>query len=356
MSINLSLDTVLYEEIGSTGRKGQVLVRDRASQQILLKKMLSNYNRNVYTYLKEHPSKYVPKVYDIFEQEGQLIVIEELVSGQTLDYILENQTISEVDKVEIIREICRGLIVLHSASPQIIHRDLKATNIMITADGQLKIIDYDAAKTFKKDASQDTVLMGTHGFAAPEQYGFGQSDARTDIYALGILMKWMLEANTQYQRIIAKATMLDPKDRYQTAQEMLMALGGTHEENPAMSGSIFYKKDAWINVPGFRTKTPWKMFVAIFGYLLLLDFAFASNLTIPDGTTPTLKLLIIDHIVVFGLGLSTIDLFTNWLNVFPQLPWLKAKNRILRWIGYGLTEFGMLFLWVIVDLLLEEIL
>ena len=190
----------------------------------LLKKELKYYDKAVFDYLKCNHNRHIPVIFDYYEEDGVLIVTEEKIEGVTLDKYLEEHTLSRKEKIKLIEDLCDGLIFLHNAPVPIIHRDIKASNIMIDNGGVLKIIDYDAAKTYKDGESRDTVLIGTAGAAAPEQYGFAQSDPRTDVYAVGMLMSEIFAGDHIYDSVIAKATNLDPKHRYQSIKSLKMAL------------------------------------------------------------------------------------------------------------------------------------
>lgn len=216
--LELLCEQALYEEIRNLG-DGKSIVRDVPTGRLFYRKVLTVYNTQVFAYLKDHKSRYVPRI-ESFREDGEtLIVIEEFVQGRTLHDILENEDepLPFQERIRILTEICDGLSFLHSAHPPIIHRDLKASNIMLTEDGVVKIIDYDAAKIYVRGEKKDTVLMGTHGVAAPEQYGFAPSDVRTDIFALGKLIERMLPDNVDAARIVARATHIDPKKRYSSA-------------------------------------------------------------------------------------------------------------------------------------------
>lgn len=234
-------EEALYEKIQDLG-DGKTIVRDVATGRLLYRKVLKVYNPQVFTYLRDHRSRYVPRIESIREEEDALVVIEEYIQGRTLENVLEEaeaETAGQTDpvkdgsagpgqdnplpfqeRIRILTEICDGLTFLHSAQPPIIHRDLKASNIMLTEDGVVKIIDYDAAKIYVSGEKKDTVLMGTHGVAAPEQYGFAPSDVRTDIYGLGKLVERMLPDNVDADRVVARATHMDPKKRYASAAQM----------------------------------------------------------------------------------------------------------------------------------------
>ena len=126
---------------------------------------------------------------------------------------------------QIFIELCEGLSALHKA--RIIHRDIKPSNIILGDDGHVKLIDFDAARTLKPAADKDTVFVGTDGFAPPEQYGFTQTDQRSDIYALGITMKVLLGEDyhhSRYRRIIEKCTRFSPEYRYKSMDKVRHAV------------------------------------------------------------------------------------------------------------------------------------
>lgn len=126
---------------------------------------------------------------------------------------------------QIFIELCEGLSALHKA--RIIHRDIKPSNIILGDDGHVKLIDFDAARILKPAADKDTVFVGTDGFAPPEQYGFTQTDQRSDIYALGITMKVLLGEDYQhsrYRRIIEKCTRFSPEYRYKSMDKVRNAV------------------------------------------------------------------------------------------------------------------------------------
>ena len=214
-------EQALYEEIQELG-DGKSIVRDVPTGKLFYRKELKVFNLQVFAYLKDHKSRYVPRVESIREDGDTLIVIEELVQGRTLEEILgdEKEPVSFGERIRILTELCDGLSYLHNAEPPIIHRDLKASNVMLTEDGVVKIIDYDAAKIYVSGEKKDTVLMGTHGVAAPEQYGFAASDVRTDIFGLGKLIERMLPDNVDAARIVARATHMDPEKRYSSAAQI----------------------------------------------------------------------------------------------------------------------------------------
>ncbi|MBR5970390.1 MAG: serine/threonine protein kinase [Lachnospiraceae bacterium] len=225
MDLKRECQKTFYRELYHFEDKTQRLLMDETTQKLYLRKEKQFYDLQVYHYLKTHHSPYLANVHDFWEEDGKLVIIEEYIEGQTLENILQQtQALQQGEAMRILACICEGLRFLHQAVPQIVHRDLKAANVMLTKDGAVKLIDYDAAKTVKDGADRDTMLIGTQGNAAPEQYGFAQSDARTDIYALGILIRGLFPGTPQYAPVIQKATQMDPSARYQSTDELLRAI------------------------------------------------------------------------------------------------------------------------------------
>lgn len=212
--------TELYHVKGDDKTSVSV-VKDPKTGVICTCKELSVYDTRVFEYLKDHEDPHVPRIYAYEEQNGRLTVIEEFVRGETLDYVLQNRKLKKKEKIRILEEICGALEFLHSARPlPIIHRDLKPANVMLAENDRVVLIDYDAAKVFTPGKMRDTALIGTMGHAAPEQYGFAQSDERTDVYAVGVMIREMFPKDFRMKKIADKATQISPRDRYESAAEL----------------------------------------------------------------------------------------------------------------------------------------
>src|SRR5437667_6084943 len=133
----------------------------------------------------KHPN--LPNVSDVFEEGGKAYVVMEFIEGRTLEELQDEQN-GPLDECLVMGwalQLCTVLHYLHTRPQPIIFRDLKPTNVMVTADGEIKLIDFGIARIFKATVTKDTSLLGSQGYAPLEQYGRGQSDARSDIYALG---------------------------------------------------------------------------------------------------------------------------------------------------------------------------
>ncbi|MBR5179216.1 MAG: protein kinase [Lachnospiraceae bacterium] len=229
-----SLKLSYYKEIATLDVSHNiVMVQHVETSRTYVKKTLSLYNRDVYEELISHPVSGVPKIFEISEYEGKLIVIEEYISGITLEKLLEEKGKLSKDQVCSYGEIlCDILIGLHSLTPPVIHRDIKPSNIILTDSEKLVLVDLNGAKLADPSQEKDTTLIGTTGYAAPEQYGFGSSNVQTDLYAVGRLMTCLLTGSPDnveqcpdtLKGIIKKCIQLDPSKRYSSARQLKSAL------------------------------------------------------------------------------------------------------------------------------------
>lgn len=200
-----------------------LLVRESEGEQLLVRKALKE-QCPIYSELLNCPHPYLPKLYDVEISDNGTTIFEEYIEGQSLG----KAELSERQLCNAVKELCSVLGFLHGKG--IIHRDIKPSNIILAKDGHIRLIDFDAARMTKGDAEQDTTLLGTRGYAPPEQYGFAQTDSRTDIYSLGMTFRQLLgeKADTfLYRRIIKKCTNLNPNNRYQSVMRVKKALDYT---------------------------------------------------------------------------------------------------------------------------------
>ena len=211
--------------IKESDKSSVLLIREKESSQLYVQKRLTGIH-HIYELLQECPHPFIPQIYDVEITESTTMVIEEYIKGQPP----EVGAIDAKDVRAIIKELCAVLEFLHGKG--IIHRDIKPSNIILAEDGHIRLIDFDAARVLKDEAEQDTRLLGTRDYAAPEQYGFAQTDERTDIFALGVTFGHLLGKNAQkprYRRVINKCTDLDPNKRYQSARQIKNAVSYSHQ-------------------------------------------------------------------------------------------------------------------------------
>lgn len=219
----IKISLVFYEGIGSA-----------CVLKICKKRDLSEVCRRLAEV--RHPN--VAVVYDWFFDGKDTYILEEFLHGTTLGQQLEQgEVFAEKETVKIISEVCNGLEVLHGQKPPVVHNDITTSNIMICEDQTIKLFDFDISRTYKDGADKNTRLFGTEEYAAPEHYGYGQSEPRTDIYSLGVVMHEMLTGKPlatdhkmiykgKLKKIIGKCIEISPKNRYDSARQLRMALEG----------------------------------------------------------------------------------------------------------------------------------
>ncbi len=202
--------------------------------------MLRVYDQEVpaYQMLVGRSCQYLPQVYRAGEIAGLFVVEEEYIDGVSLLEMISGGYRFDVQRtIALSLKICSALDFLHASG--FIHRDVKPEHVLLTEGDGLALIDLDASMKILPDKKNDTQLIGTAMYAAPEQFGITRSDARTDVYAMGLLMNEMLTGVhptvKQYRegrlgKIIEKCTRINPEDRYQSITELAEALHSAEVE------------------------------------------------------------------------------------------------------------------------------
>ena len=196
------------------------LVIDTETGKKVVRKELSGRHL-IYSKLQTIYHPYLPNILSVRLENGKTIVTEEYIEGASLGRI----SLSERGLTRAFLELCQVLEFLHGHG--ILHRDIKPEHILLAPDGHIRLIDFDAAREPKADEVQDTRLLGTRGYAPPEQFGFAQTDARADLYALGATFRQLLgpvARKGRWRHILRRCTALDPKDRYASAGQIRRAV------------------------------------------------------------------------------------------------------------------------------------
>ena len=193
----------------------------------------------------------VPKAYRIFEENGEVYLVREYIEGMSLaQMVLQKGGISEAEICRISRKICQTAEQFQNPDEPMIHRDIKPENIVVTPGDEVVFIDFGTMRSYKKDGSRDTFVVGTRGTAAPEQYGYTQTDQRTDVYAIGQTMLYMVSesyemnqlsecaVSRRMKKIIEKACSFEPDKRYGDAAQLRRAV----EKCQANNRKKVYKK------------------------------------------------------------------------------------------------------------------
>ncbi len=235
----------------------------------------------VYEKIKNLKSDNLAEVYDVFCDDGKYYVLREYAQGTVLcDYLEQHGTVSAQFAEDTVSGICDGLTALHGAG--IVHRDITPNNIVLCPEP--KLIDYGISRTIKANKGRDTEILGTRGFAAPEQFGFHQTGPEADIYSVGVLLNYMLTGRYPYEkiaagrfeRIIRKCTQIDDTKRYESAAQLKSAVK-RHGVSAALS-----------KLPGFRQDLLWQEIpttIYIIGVVLYFIFSVGFSLKDKEYTT-----------------------------------------------------------------------
>ena len=382
MDLSHDSDMSYYKVIAVLSEPHQVfLIQHQKTKKIFVKKVLTVFNPEIYTRLREHPVEGVPRIITLIPENDSLTVIEEYVPGTSLREKIENRDLTSGDILRYIQDLCAILKKLHSQRPAVIHRDIKPSNVMITVYNRAVLLDFNAAKYFTPESDRDTVLLGTEGYAAPEQYGFGASSPQTDIYALGILLREMAAAvrscgegagpaggirlekapgdcfgktsgtaasfRKRMDAIIRKCTQLDPAERYGSVEELSRDLSALTDGRQDLRVSDRLKKYL---LPGFRTGSPWKMAGASFGYLLMAWLSFTLKIAGTQGLA-----LWVARVSAFAILMSIVLGSFNYLGIQQAVPLCRNKRRLVRVLGIVLLDAGisgmLFFLLVLVEVI-----
>ena len=225
-ALNHEYDTL--KELKASERGRVSVIRHRQSGTRYVFRQFEG-NSEVYQRLLTVSCPNLPQIYEVGERDGKTAVLEEYIQGDTLAYLLAGDVLTAKEAKNITMQLCSALWVLHSMGA--VHRDIKPENVILRGD-EVVLIDFDASRIFKSESETDTRILGTTGYAAPEQYGISQSDERADIYALGVLLNIMLTgkhpskelASGRMGRIVQKCTMTNPKKRYKNVRHLMEAL------------------------------------------------------------------------------------------------------------------------------------
>ena len=283
-----------YEQLTALDAAGKVwLVKDVTTSKIFVKKHIICESLEIYTRLQAAKVPGIPEICHVFEEDdGSAIVIEEYIHGEDLEKIRKSRTFSHVEIADIGLQLCAILSKIHAMEPPIICRDIKPSNIVQSGD-KYYLVDFNIAREYEPNQTQDTHLLGTFTYASPEQYGFAQTNACTDIYSLGVTMNVLATKCAPQEKlaqgelgvIIAKATEMEPASRYQSAQELAKALIAYKNSEFQITGfrkSLYlaiplYALWAWISFSSFDPITPATNWFDLFS----LRLAFFSMAFVP---------------------------------------------------------------------------
>ncbi len=376
MNLEQRLSISYFKELAPINQKHQVfLVQHIETKKLYVKKILTIYNAEIYYFLQNHPIYGIPNIIACCEEDGKLTVIEEYIQGEPLDQVLQKNGPMDIPTAcSYADRLCEILSELHHTVPPIIHRDIKPSNIMISSEGHMYLLDFNAAKYYRDSESKDTVLLGTHGFAAPEQYGFGSSSVQTDIYAIGILLKKLTEGAfieldpnySFFKELIATCTKLDPRERYasvdilkQELNRILLYRGSSYHSAPVppdSQGTKPRKEDPKeknnnhsLMIPGFRRKNPFFMIIAVVVYGLIFDLS--CTLEVSGMSTPG---VILSRIFCFPMFVLPIFFTCNYMDMQKKVPFCQDSRLWIRIPAILITDVLIAFLVLLILIILSQ--
>lgn len=280
--VYLAMDTHLNKQWAvkeirkkGSGKNDEVVVNSLLAEANMMKRL-------------DHPS--LPRIVDIIDNGVTIYVVMDYIEGESLDKILnEYGAQSEERVIGWAKQLCDALGYLHSQKPPIIYRDMKPANVMLKPEGNIKIIDFGIAREYKEQNLADTTVLGTKGYAPPEQYS-GQTDARSDIFALGMTMhhlltgidprngepyapvrQWNPELSEGIEIIIDRCVEPAAENRYQSCSDLLYDL-----EHPELITRGFKKKQKR-KLLSFIVSAGLCIFMAIAGVILNISATAVNN-------------------------------------------------------------------------------
>lgn len=215
------------------------LVKQKTGERFYVAKF---YDKNLYSFVHEsnilkslhHIS--LPAFVDEFQDDKVVCIVREYMEGKPLNQFATENNLTRKDVIGICVQLCDILAYIHGREKPVIHRDIKPQNIIVKDDGQVILIDFDIARIYRSGADTDTQFFGTREYAPPGQYGFSQTDCRTDIYSIGVVLGWLLTGETNAKEVIRKlghdrlasvykkCTAFSPENRFSSAAKLKSAL------------------------------------------------------------------------------------------------------------------------------------
>lgn len=309
-----------FREIGQINKNTVVVYNDYLQRQMILK-ILPRQNLPVLKDIMKIKHPNLMEIYDVMDDGINCNCLCEFVFGNNLDKIVYNKMGVDPKIAEKwMVQLCKGVEELHNRN--IIHRDITPNNVMIDYEGNIKLIDFNISRERKQSASRDTTVMGTAGYASPEQFGFTQTGFGTDIYAMGVLLNFMLTGKMpneklcsgKYASIVKKATQIKEEDRYSNVYQMELALQGNGNE------MLSFVDKFLLNLPGFRSNKTSHKVIAIIGYVLYFILLYCA----------------IDVTFINGDVESLINGFVAW-SLVPYICFFDVGN-VSRFLGKGTQQ------------------
>ena len=330
-------------------RKNLDLVQNKFTRQLMVRRISPAADYPVLQTLCRIKHRNLMEIYDVKTQDGVCISLCEYINGMTLDMRVEYYQPFDIRSAkDILCQICDGLSQLHING--IVHRDIKPGNVMITDDGTVKIIDYSISRLIKPEQRKDTTVLGTAGYASPEQFGFTQTNGKTDIYACGVLLNYLLTGklpNEQLHQgplttVIQQCIEIDENKRFASADELKKVL----------QGKKINRRRPFRPLPGFRSKHVFPKIITVFFYTVWIFMLFVYINGFSMIMSSSLKniiqqLILMAGIMVFSSALPYLlfgDVFRMSERINPDNP--RNGKYVLRILGTASIILGFVLIFV----------
>ena len=330
-------------------RKNLDLVQNKFTRQLMVRRISPAADYPVLQTLCRIKHRNLMEIYDVKTQDGVCISLCEYINGMTLDMRVEYYQPFDIRSAkQILCQICDGLSQLHING--IVHRDIKPGNVMITDDGTVKIIDYSISRLIKPEQRKDTTVLGTAGYASPEQFGFTQTNGKTDIYACGVLLNYLLTGklpNEQLHQgplttVIQQCIEIDENKRFSSADELKKVL----------QGKKINRRRPFRPLPGFRSKHVFPKIITVFFYIVWIFMLFVYINGFSMIMSSSLKniiqqLILMADILVFWSALPYLlfgDVFRMSERINPDNP--RNGKYVLRILGTASIILGFVLIFV----------
>ena len=247
----LSQEYELFDCLRESPMKSSYLLRKKADDSFAVLKVAKGdareHLRAEYEIIDHLNSAEFPQALSYFSDQQADYFLRSYVAGTPVSgYIGRNGPFSEAEAVRLVRGLCDALAILHAQKPPVIHRDIKPQNVIFTLQRTLALIDFDAARRFQSEQKEDTVCLGTQATAAPEQFGYQQTDQRADIYSTGILLLYlctgsydpkerMRVGSRKLRHVIERCTRFDPARRYHNIRGLSRNLSRVQQSFPSVA-------------------------------------------------------------------------------------------------------------------------
>lgn len=325
------------------------LCRNRKTGNFVVKKYVSPAQAEIYHQLKGNQHRNLIRIYEIWVAGDICQVIMEFVSGRTLaDELQEKGRLAVAEAMPLLEQMLDALQEIHRGF--IIHRDIKPDNILISTDGVVKLLDFGIARRPKEMQSSDTAILGTPGYASPEQFGFQQTGVPADIYALGVVLNKMLTGRMPGEKlpddkilkqVVSKCIQIDPHNRYGSVAELKADIGMETGVGLLDTGKIKYDKTIW---PGFRGGEQWCKIIAVIGYSLMLTMSLGAIMLMAESETAFDFLDNLYALICIWLIFFILSNFYRWDR---KMIWMRQQPVAARIIIRIFLAVFVFFSWII---------